>query len=105
MVKVAVVDTGVVESYQRRKPGRFAQLKEVHKSAPFPAPILACRAGSLPDVDHKRIADGLMRTHQTILGKQVLNLWRLTAFEAVPADHDQSLAEVLRLYPPPSGGK
>jgi len=105
VVQAAVVDTATLECFQRRKPGRFARLKEVHKSCPFPAPVLAYRAGSLAEADLRRIVDGLARTHQTLAGKQVLTLWRLTAFEPVPDNHDQALAEIARLYPPPGGGR
>jgi hypothetical protein len=34
-------------------------------------------------------------------GRDLMTLWKLTGFEAVPADYTAKCAEIARAYPPP----
>ena len=39
------------------------------------------------------------------LGRQLMLMWRLTAIEPVPADYEQTLADIAKAFPPPVAGK
>ena len=96
-LECAVVDVVALESFARRKPARFAKLKVLKKSEPFPATVVAYRPGKL---DGKRLAqftDGLMRSNESILGRHLMMLWRMSAFEKVPGDFDRQLEEIVKL--------
>lgn len=99
-VDSALVDGLGLGSYERRKPGRFSQLKVIQKSPLFPAPVIACRPGSFDQAAQRRFQDGLLAASQNSQSRRVLQLWRLTGFETVPADYLQSLTDIARTYPP-----
>jgi ABC-type phosphate/phosphonate transport system substrate-binding protein len=99
VVPAAVIDGVAWECYQRRKPGRFAQLKALATSAVFPAAVVAYHPGSLDEETLKRFKDGMISANQSPMGRQLMTLWRLTAFEPVPADYDQTVAAILKVYP------
>jgi hypothetical protein len=42
-----------------------------------------------------RFRDGMMNANRTALGRHVMTLWKLTGFEQVPADYDQTLTEIV----------
>lgn len=101
VVQATVVDGEALESYQRRKPGRFVKLRELHKPETFPAPIVAYQPGILTDTALRTFHDGMARAHESARGRQALQLWKLSRFETVPADYEQLLADTLKTYPPP----
>lgn len=103
--QAAVIDGAGLECYQRRKPGRFARLKELHKPESFPVPIVAYVEGKLDDARLRAFREGIVKAQQTAKGRQVLMLWKLTAFEPVPDDYGQLLDEVAKTYTPPSPKK
>ena len=102
-VQAAVVDGVGLEAYKRRKPGRFAKLKELLKSELFPDTVVAYHRGALDDATLERFRSGLMRADKTATGRLLLMLWTLTAFEAVPPDYEQMLGDIAKAYPAPSG--
>jgi ABC-type phosphate/phosphonate transport system substrate-binding protein len=104
-IQAAVIDGAALECYQRRKPGRFTQLKELVKSEAFPATVIVYRAGSLDDATLRQYREGLLTAKQTARGRQVLLLSKLTGFETVPNDFDQTLASIGKAYPPPGAMK
>lgn len=99
-VQAVVSDKAGLEAYKRRKPGRFAQLKPVAHSQPFPPTIVAYYNNNLDSATLQRFRDGLLRASQTDRGQTLLTLFRLTGFEAPPADLDQVLAKTRELEPP-----
>jgi ABC-type phosphate/phosphonate transport system substrate-binding protein len=102
-VQAAVVDEAAISSYKRRKPGRFAKLKELEKSPIFPAGVVAYRPDKWNDADLKSIRDALLNAHQNPEGRQLLTMWKLTGFEPVPEDYDERLKNIAKEYPPPNG--
>jgi len=100
-VQAVIVDSVALDSYQKRKPARFAKLKSVEKSEMFPAAVIAYRAGSFDEATIKRLEDGLLDGQKTALGRQLLMLWKLKSLESVPSDFDQALNKILKVYPPP----
>jgi ABC-type phosphate/phosphonate transport system substrate-binding protein len=103
VVQVAVVDGVALDCYKRRKPGRFVRLKVVERSEPFPAAVIAYRPGVLDEATLNRFRDGMINANKNPLGKQLLTLWKLTGFEPIPADYEQTLAATAKAYPPEPG--
>ena len=97
----AIVDNVTLDMYQRRKPGRFAELKIVVESETFPTGVVAYKAGLVDDATLGKFRDGLTGCHKTILGKQLLMLWKLSGFQAIPADYDRLLTDIAKAYPAP----
>jgi ABC-type phosphate/phosphonate transport system substrate-binding protein len=100
-VQAVIVDNVALDSYQKRKPARFAKLKCVQKSEMFPSAVIAYRAGSFDEATVKRFQESLLGGQKTALGRQLLTLWKLRSLENVPADFDESLNRILKAYPPP----
>jgi ABC-type phosphate/phosphonate transport system substrate-binding protein len=96
-----VLDIVALESYQRRKPARAERFKVAAKSEPFPPSVVAYRPGKIDAKRLKQFQDGMLRSGDTALGRQLLLLWRMTAFQPVPADLDTQLDEILKYYPAP----
>jgi ABC-type phosphate/phosphonate transport system substrate-binding protein len=97
----AVVDAVALEGYSRLKPGRSAKLRTVQQSETFPCAVVAYVPGVLPEPLLERFRDGMIGAKESARGKQLLDLCRITRFEAPPADYEQLLAEIVRAYPPP----
>jgi len=100
-VQAVIVDEVALTSYKRRKPGRFAKLKELDKSPVFPAAVVAYRPDKWNDADLKTIKDALLNAHQNPEGRQLLTMWKLTGFEPVPEDYEKQLKSIADVYPPP----
>jgi ABC-type phosphate/phosphonate transport system substrate-binding protein len=94
-----VVDEVALKSYQRRKPGRFAKLKEVVKSPQFPAAVVVYQPSRWDETDLKTIREALLNAHQHPEGRQLLTLWRLTGFEPVPENYEVNLKTIDEAYP------
>jgi ABC-type phosphate/phosphonate transport system substrate-binding protein len=94
-VQAAVVDKCSHDSFERRKPARFAQLKVLETSPTFPAAVIAYRAGALPDATLNQIKESLIRAKGA-----ALTLAKITAFEPVPKDYEKLLEGILKTYPP-----
>jgi ABC-type phosphate/phosphonate transport system substrate-binding protein len=94
-----VVDGVSLDCFKRRKPGRAAKLRIVQTSEAFPAAVVAYRPGVLDETILKRFHDGMVNTSHTIMGRQMLTLWKLTGFEEVPEDYDRSLIDIVKVYP------
>jgi ABC-type phosphate/phosphonate transport system substrate-binding protein len=102
IVQATVIDGVSLDCYRRRKPGRFTKLKILDTSEVFPAAVVAYKPGALDESTLKRFREGMMTANQTILGRQLLTLWKLTGFEPVPEDYEQTLAEIVKSYPAPA---
>jgi ABC-type phosphate/phosphonate transport system substrate-binding protein len=98
-VDATVVDEMALTSYQRRKPGRIAKLKELLKSPQFPAAVVIYRPGWWQEPDLKSIRDALLNAHQNPEGRQLLIMWKLTGFQEVPENYEESLASINKAYP------
>jgi ABC-type phosphate/phosphonate transport system substrate-binding protein len=100
LVQATVIDSFGLEAYKRRKPGRFAKLKEVQKSEVFPAPVVAYQDGAFDEATLKQFREDLLRTNQDTEGQRLLGLWKMTGFAQVPEDYERTVTEILRTYPP-----
>lgn len=105
-VQAALVDNVSLECFKRRKPGRYARLRVAQESEVFPAGVLAYKEGAISEDILNRFRDGMVEANKTPLGRQLMTLWRLTSFEPVPADYEETLANIVKAYPPqPSAAK
>lgn len=104
LTDAALVDEVALNCYQHRKPMRFARLRVVQRSEIFPAAVVAYQAGSLNEAVLRKFRDGMLNAHKEALGRQFMTLWKMTAFEPVPEDYDQTLTNIAKTYPPPVKG-
>jgi ABC-type phosphate/phosphonate transport system substrate-binding protein len=100
-VQATVVDNVALESYKKRKPGRFEQLQPLLISEVFPAGVVAYRPGAVDGESLRRFQQGMATANQSPLGRQLMTLWKLTAFEPIPADYEKTLSDIAKAYPPP----
>jgi ABC-type phosphate/phosphonate transport system substrate-binding protein len=97
-------DRAALESYKRRKPGRFGKLKPVCESQPFPPAVVAYYGNHLDESTRKRFHDGLLSASQKDRGQTMLTLFRLTGFQDPPGDFDKVLAATRAAYPSKGNG-
>jgi ABC-type phosphate/phosphonate transport system substrate-binding protein len=97
------VDKAALDGYERNKPGRFAKLKEIAKSPPYPPVLVAYYDKKLDDQTRNRFKDGLVGASKKEKGQQMLTLFRLTGFEGPPADFDKVLERARKDFPEPKG--
>src|SRR5262249_2251087 len=101
VVHAAVVDGAALERYKKDKPERYAKLKAAQRSEAFPPAVIAYKPGVLSDKVLERFRDGLINANKNPKGNHLLNMCRLTCFEAVPDDYEQMLVAIAKAYPPP----
>lgn len=97
-----VVDQVTWEGYERRKPVRAKRLKVLQSSEIFPATAVAYRPGQVSPERLRQFEDGLLQANKNIFGRQLLSLWHLSGFEAVPPDYDRTLGQIVKSYPAPA---
>jgi ABC-type phosphate/phosphonate transport system substrate-binding protein len=100
-VAAAVIDAVALEGYAKLKPGRSSKLKTIQQSEVFPCAVVAYVPGTLPDALLERFRDGMIGAKETPRGKQLLELCRITRFEAVPPEYEQMLTDIAKAYPAP----
>jgi ABC-type phosphate/phosphonate transport system substrate-binding protein len=98
-VDAVVADLAAVEAYKRRKPARFAKLKTVAQSQPFPPAVVACYGDFIDEASRKQLRKGLLDASNKERGQTMLTLFRLTHFQTPPADFDKVLAATRAAYP------
>jgi ABC-type phosphate/phosphonate transport system substrate-binding protein len=103
--QAAVVDVVDLVAYQKDRPSRAAKLKILQQSEPLPCAVVAYRKGALAQADLDRFRDGMLAAKSNRQGQELLNLCRITSFEAVPDNYDQMLQDVAQAYPPPAPPK
>jgi hypothetical protein len=100
--QAAVVDRLGLETYQRRKPGRFARLKKLSESTPMPPTLIAYYDGNLDPQTVTRLRDGLTNAHKQIKGQVFLTLFRLTRVDPPSRNCERVLADTRKIYPAPA---
>ena len=63
--------------------------------------MVAYRPGAIDADTIRRFREGMSTANQNALGRQLMTLWKLTAFEPIPADYEQTLTDIVKAYPPP----
>jgi ABC-type phosphate/phosphonate transport system substrate-binding protein len=98
----AVVDEMDLEDYRKELPKTAARLRVLVESEKFPPVTVAYQPGRLDQNTANKILQGMIEANKTERGRKLVKLCRLTAFDRVPGDFDQGLAEILKAYPPPT---
>jgi ABC-type phosphate/phosphonate transport system substrate-binding protein len=101
----AAVDNVTWAWYQKNKPKRTAQLRVAIASEKFPPTVVAYEPGNLDATIVKKFRKGMLHAHENETGKQLMDLWKVTGFEETPSDLDQSLKDILKVYPAPAAEK
>ncbi len=95
-----VVDGVAWEAYLALKPGCGQRLKCLALSDVFPASVLAYKHnGPVNAATLRQFNDGMLAANRNTRGRELLNLWKLTAFEPVPANYQQTLDHIAAVYP------
>jgi len=94
-----ITDNMSLEEYEQFKPGCYARLKVIKQSEPFPPAVVVYREGALSADTLKRFRDGMIGANQTPRGRDMMSMFKMTAFEPVPDNYGQMIAEILRHYP------
>jgi len=100
-VDAVLVDGLALENYEQVKPGCFIRLKNLKESVHFPPGVVAIREGAVDAATLARFRQGVNTAHETARGRELMAMWKLTAFENVPADFERELSEIMSIYPPP----
>jgi ABC-type phosphate/phosphonate transport system substrate-binding protein len=101
-VQAVAADRAALEGYKRRKPGRFAKLREAAKSPQFPPPLVAYYEGVLDKSTLGTFRKGLLDAKRKERGRAMLTLFRLTEFTPVPKDFEKVLTATRKNFPPPN---
>ena len=100
-LQAVVTDNVSLEEYEQFKPGCYARLKVIKQSEPFPPAVIVYREGALDADTLKKFRDGMISANQSPRGRDMMSLFKMTAFEPVPDNYGQMIAEILRHYPAP----
>jgi ABC-type phosphate/phosphonate transport system substrate-binding protein len=104
-VQAAVVDERGLDFYKDLKPGCFARLKIAAESQPFPPHVVVYRSGTFDEATLQRLRSGLTDIPNLEEGRTLLKLWKVHAFESVPAQFAQRLIDIDKAYPAPRAGR
>lgn len=96
-----VVDTVSMDFYSDLKPGWFSRLRVVAASEMFPPAVVAYRQGSIDEASLKQFQDGMQAANKSRRGREMMGMFKISAFEPVPADYNQRVANILKVYPSP----
>jgi len=100
-VDAAVVDRNSYETYADVNPGRAKKLRIAQKSETFPAAVIAYRKGKLDDATLKKFREGMICANKNEQAREIMTMYNVTAFEPVPENYEQMLADVLKAHPAP----
>lgn len=99
--QVAVVEALALETFRNRKPGRFKRLRTLEQSEVFPSSVIAYRQGGLDNASVQKFKDGMSTAHKSAMGSRMMLMMKMTQFEPIPQNFDQTMAEIVKAYPPP----
>ena len=101
-VQVAVVDAFALEFYKEIKAPTYEKnLRVLQESEVFPPAVLVYKKGGVDEKVLTSFRDGLLKAHTVDLGRDMMKAWNIDAFEPIPKDYGQRVAEIVKSYPPP----
>ena len=68
----------------------------------FPSSVIVFKKGAVDQKTIDQFANGLLKAHETELGRDMMKDWNIDAFERIPNDYAARLAVLLKTYPIPS---
>jgi ABC-type phosphate/phosphonate transport system substrate-binding protein len=102
IAQVTIIDAVALDWFKEQKPGRYAKLRILETSEAFPAGVIVYREDTIDEATLNKFRSGMTNMKNTIVGREFLTLWHLSAFEPVPDDYGQTLADIVKVYPPPA---
>jgi ABC-type phosphate/phosphonate transport system substrate-binding protein len=99
-IQVALLERNGLKMFERRKPARYARLRVLEESVPFPPGVLAYFRGRLGESTQKAFRDGMNNTDKSEQGRHLMQQMKIKRFESVPPEFEKQLAAVLKEYPP-----
>ena len=77
----------------------------MQQSEQFPPAVIAYKQGVIDQATLIQFRTGLLTAHDTELGRDMMKMWKIEAFEMIPANFDRSLIDTLKAYPAPEATK
>lgn len=99
VIDATAVDLTQVDAFKRRKPARFAKLKDLARSKPIPNTTIVYYEGKLDGATLAKFCDGLINANKKERGRSLLSYFKLTGFVSPPRNFDAMLAETRAEYP------
>ena len=100
-VQATVVDDVDLAEFRKKYPKTAAKLRVLKESEKFPCGVIAYQPNGLDADTLKKLSDGMIEAKSVERGRKLLELCRVTGFEAVPKDYEQNLTDILKAYPAP----
>jgi ABC-type phosphate/phosphonate transport system substrate-binding protein len=100
VAQAAVVDDVEWAAYRKKFPRTAARLRVLLESETFPCAVIAYQPGGLDLALLDRLRAGMIAAKKTERGRKLMELCRITGFEAVPAEYEQNLIDIRKAYPP-----
>lgn len=98
-IQGVIVDEVSLAAFARNKPGRARQLRCLLRSEAFPPAVIACQKGRFTDAELVRLRTGLVNARHDRVGKQLLEMLKISAFEVVGPDYFGLCDSIARAYP------
>lgn len=98
---IVVIDGQSWDVYQERKPGRAKKLMVIAESPNFPTAALVYKPGNIPEVELKKLRDGLYSAHTQPFCRQILNFWRISQFIPSTPEYDMLVKNIVKDFPQP----
>jgi hypothetical protein len=64
--------------------------------------VIAYNPAAVNPVAVERFKQGLLGAKASVQGKKLLEMCRITSFEALPADYEQVFIDIAKAYPAPA---
>jgi ABC-type phosphate/phosphonate transport system substrate-binding protein len=100
--QAAVIDDADLAAYRKKYPDYFAKVKVLQQSEAFPCAVIAYYPGTLNEEEAERFRSGMLAAKSTRQGRAMMQLCRITSFEAIPANFERMLTNIAKAYPAPS---
>ena len=101
----AIIEEVCLECYERRKPGRVKEVRILEETEKFPCSVVVYKDGKLDKQIRQRLHNGMLDAGKTAFGRQLMLLWQMTGFEALPDTFDTQCRDIVKAYPSPEKAK
>ena len=97
----AVVDQAALDNYKDVNPGRFARLRTIEESAPFPPMAVFYVPAKVPAETVKKFREGMLKANDSSKSRDAMSTFKITSFEPVPEMYSKWVTDILKDYPEP----
>jgi ABC-type phosphate/phosphonate transport system substrate-binding protein len=94
-----VVDQASLDVYREVQPGRFARLRVVEESAPFPPMALFYVPNKVAPEVVQKFRTGMLNANSNARSRDAMETFKITAFQPVPAEYETWVADIVKAYP------